>query len=228
MNTTQDNRNLEHMLELSKLGADGHKERRELEFRIFVSYLTGLALLFYQINKPEDPILQKPDDFWITLALSIPLLLIHYIYCAWQRNIAVALINDVRRRDFYLLKAQCLSYHLSQNPNTEFQPRQYKTHWINMGGGRSCKISEKCLFKKDAPKMIKEPSWSEFWKLRYDSHIWLQIGVPTIVLSALMISIRGWLWIVILLAALIPIGRLDCPDTICSDLRKEKDKEENL
>ena len=50
MNTTQDNRNLEHMLELSKLGADGHKERRELEFRIFVSYLTGLALLFYQIN----------------------------------------------------------------------------------------------------------------------------------------------------------------------------------
>ena len=107
MNTTQDNRNLEHMLELSKLGADGHKERRELEFRIFVSYLTGLALLFYQINKPEDPILQKPDNFFPTLVLSIPLLLIHYIYCSWQRNIAIALINDVRRRDFYLLKAQC-------------------------------------------------------------------------------------------------------------------------
>ena len=227
MNTTQDNRNLEHMLELSKLGADGHKERRELEFRIFVSYLTGLALLFYQINKPEDPILQKPDNFWLTLALSIPLLLIHYIYCSWQRNIAIALINDVRRRDFYLLKAQCLSYHLSRNSNTEFQARRCRTHSINMGGGRSCEISERCLFKKDAPKTIKEPSWSEFWKLRWDPHIWLQIGVPTIVLSILMISIRGWLWTIIVLAALIPVGRLDCPDTICSDSRKEKDTGES-
>lgn len=213
MNTTQDNRNLEHMLELSKLGADGHKERRYLEFRIFVSYLTGLALLFYQINKPEYPILQKPDDILSAALLSLPLLIIHYLYCSWQKNIAIAMINDVRRRDFYLLKAQCLSYHLSLNSNTGFRPRRCKTHWVNMGGGRSDKISERCLFKKDAPKIIKKPLWSKFWKLRYDSHIWLQIGVPTIVLSILMISIYKWLWIVIVLAALIPIGKLDCPDT---------------
>ena len=214
MNTTQDNRNLEHMLELSKLGADGHNERRSLEFRIFVSYLTGLALLFYQVNKPEDPILQIQDDILLSFVLCIPLLLVHYVYCSWQKNIAIAMVNDVRRRDFYLLKAECLSYHLSRNSDTGFRPRRCKTHWLNMGGGRSCKISERCLFKKDTPKTIKESSWSEFWKLRSDPHIWFQIGVPTIILSVLMISIYKWLWIVIVLVALIPVGKLDYSDTL--------------
>lgn len=228
MNSTQDNHSLEHMLKLSKLGADGHKERRNLEFRIFVSYLTSLGLLLYQVHKPEDPILQETNGFWPPFIFSTALFFIHCLYCAWQRNIAIALINDVRRRDFYLLKAQCLSYHLSLNSNTGFRPRQYKKHWINMGGGKSDKISERCLFKKDIPKIIEEPSWKEFLKLWRDTHIWLQIGVPTIIVLPLMISIHKWSWIVTIPTVLILIGRLDGPDTICPNSRNQENQEENL
>ena len=193
MNTTQDNRNLEHMLELSKLGADGHKERISIEFRIFVSYLTGLALLFYQVNKPEDSILQNipSESKLLLLSLSVCVLsLIHYLYCFWQRNISIALINDVRRRDFYLQKAQCLSYHLSRHPCEVFRPSRTKKIWLNQGGGRSSKpISEFYLFNKQEPEMIKGTSWREFWKIAYDWHIWFQIGVPTLILIGLIATI---------------------------------------
>ena len=181
------------MLELSKLGADGHKERISLEFRIFVSYLTGLALLFYQVNKPEDSILQNipSENKLLLLSLSVCVLsLIHYLYCFWQKNISIALINDVRRRDFYLQKAQCLSYHLSQHSNVVFQPSWTKTVSLNMGGGRSSKpITEVDLFKKRHPNIIQKASLSEFRKILYDQHIWFQIGVPTLILIGLIPTI---------------------------------------
>ena len=211
MNTTQDNRNLEHMLELSKLGADGHKERISLEFRIFVSYLTGLALLFYQVNKPEDSILQNipSENKLLLLSLSVCVLsLIHYLYCFWQKNISIALINDVRRRDFYLQKAQCLSYHLSRNSNTEFQASCTKTVSLNKGGGRSREpMTEADLFNERHPDIIKKASWGEFWEVLYDTHIWLQIGVPTLILISLIVTIfKGHL----LFQFVVPIGMLIC------------------
>ncbi len=193
MNTTQDNHNLEHMLELSKLGADGHKERISIEFRIFVSYLTGLALLFYQVNKPEDSILQNipSENKLLLLSLSVCVLsLIHYLYCFWQKNISIALINDVRRRDFYLQKAQCLSYHLSRYPNAVFQPSCTKTVSLNKGGGRSREpMTEADLFNERHPDIIKKASWGEFWAVLYDTHIWLQIGAPTLILISLIVTI---------------------------------------
>ena len=202
------------MLELAKFGADGHRERRQLEFRIFVAYITLLALLFYQVIKPEDAILQEPDHFRLSILLGLFLLLIHYIYCCWQKNIAIALINDVRRRDFYLLKTQSLSYHLSRNSGIGFRPRRCRMYWLNMGGGRSCEISEACLFTKDGPKIIKETSWRELWKLRYDPHIWFQIGIPTLMLLGLITIMSPWLWIGVGLLVLILIGRLDCSNIV--------------
>ena len=199
------------MLELSKLGADGHKERISLEFRIFVSYLTGLALLFYQVNKPEDSILQNipSENKLLLLSLSVCVLsLIHYLYCFWQKNISIALINDIRRRDFYLQKAQCLSYHLSRYPNAVFQPSCTKTVSLNKGGGRSREpMTEADLFNERHPNIIKKASWGEFWEVLYDTHIWLQIGVPTLILSSLIVTIfKGHL----LFQFLVPIGMLIC------------------
>ena len=193
MSHEQNTRTLEKMLELAQFGADGHRERRQVEFRVFISYITVLVIGLYQVNKPEDSILQNiPEEKkLLLLSLSVFVLsLIHYLYCFWQRNISIALINDVRRRDFYLQKAQCLSYHLSQRPCAAFKPSRTKKIWLNEGGGRSSKpISELYLFNKQEPKIIKETSWSEFWKISYDWHIWFQIGVPTLILISLIVTV---------------------------------------
>lgn len=189
MSNVQDLNNLENMLELAKFGADRHNERRQLEFRIFISYITVLALLFYHTVKPKDPILQGQDDIGSSVLLIVFLLIIHFFYLSWKRNFFIASINDVRRRDFYLLKVQCISYHLSQNLNLTFRPSRTKKVSLNMGGGESCEIYEWCLFKIRQPKFIKKPSWSELKKLRGDTHIWFQIVVPTLMLFGFIVVI---------------------------------------
>ena len=162
MSHEQNARTLEKMLALAQFGADGHKERRQVEFRVFISYITVLVIALYQVNKPKDPIFQNSDNVWIPLLLFF----IHVLYCLWQKNISIALINDVRRRDFYLQKAQCLSYHLSQHSNVVFQPSWTKTVSLNKGGGRSSKpITEVDLFKERHPNIIQKASLSEFRKI---------------------------------------------------------------
>ena len=48
------------------------------------------------------------------------------------------------------------------------------------GGGRSREpMTEADLFNERHPDIIKKASWGELWEVLYDTHIWLQIGVPT-------------------------------------------------
>ena len=198
MNDAQDRNNLEHMLELAKYGAERHNERRFVEFRIFISYITVLSLIFYHAIKPEDAILQGQDDLVLSIVIVISLLTIHGFYFWWKRNFFIASINDVRRRDFYLLKAECLSYHLSKNLNVMFQPSRRKVS-LNQGGGKSCKMSESCLFKQPHPNVIEEPTWEKFWELRKDAHIWFQVVIPTLMLLGIIAVIfRDYLsrWII--------------------------------
>ena len=209
MSHEQNARTLEKMLALAQFGADGHKERRQVEFRVFISYITVLVISLYQVNKPKDPIFQNSDNVWIPLLLFF----IHVLYCLWQKNISIALINDVRRRDFYLQKAQCLSYHLSQHSNVVFQPSWTKTVSLNKGGGRSSKpITEVDLFKERHPNIIQKASLSEFRKILYDQHIWFQIGVPTLLLIGLIATISKrivWCLLPILLLFVMVVAILD-------------------
>lgn len=131
----------------------------------------------------------KNNPGLLVIPVLVPIL-IHYLYCFWQKNISIALINDVRRRDFYTEKAQCISYHLSRHPNAVFQPSWTETVSLNKGGGRSREpMTEKDLFNERRPDIISKASWSEFWEVRYDTHIWFQFGVPTLLLICLIVSI---------------------------------------
>ena len=202
MNDAQDRSNLDHMLELAKYGAERHNERRHVEFRIFISYITVLGLIFYHAIKPEGAILQGQDDLILSIVLVIFLLTIHGFYFWWKRNFFIASINDVRRRDFYLLKAERLSDHLSQNSNTIFYPSDTKMVWLNLAGGESAEMTERHLFKKEnGPRIITQPTWREFWELRKDAHIWFQIVVPTLMLLGLIAVIfKAYLsrWIILI------------------------------
>ena len=52
----QNTKTLEKMLELAQFGAEGHRTRWKVEFRVFISYITVLLLSLYQVNRPKDPI----------------------------------------------------------------------------------------------------------------------------------------------------------------------------
>lgn len=76
----------EKMVQLAEFGARRHDERRQVEFRVFIAYMTLLALAFYQIDKIAN--LNAP-------ALVITgLSLIHLVYFFWQVRLSRALVND--------------------------------------------------------------------------------------------------------------------------------------
>ena len=43
----------ERMVQLAEFGAKRHDERRQVEFRVFIAYMTLLVLAFYRIDKIE-------------------------------------------------------------------------------------------------------------------------------------------------------------------------------
>ena len=96
--------NFHKMLVLTELGAKWHNDRRQVTFRIFIAYTTLLALAIYQITK-----LLGVDEVVIPWQIIVVVLtglcFTYWYYCKWQGTIRIALINDVRRRYFYLIKA---------------------------------------------------------------------------------------------------------------------------
>ena len=107
------------MLQLAEFGAKRLEERRSVEFRIFISYMTLLVLALYQLVKQGNPIHEFFELFvqkdaislegWEGVGLYLLALLIHIIYVMWQIGIGVAMDNDSHRRNFYLKKAENIS-----------------------------------------------------------------------------------------------------------------------
>lgn len=51
-----DKNEFQKMLQLAEFGAKRLEERRSVEFRIFISYITLLVLALYQLLKEKNPI----------------------------------------------------------------------------------------------------------------------------------------------------------------------------
>ena len=109
----------QRMLDLAKFGAERMEERRGVEFRVFISYITLLVLALYQLVKHQNPIhvfikLILPKDsitleLWEYIVLYILALSIHTIYVMWQVGVGIAMDNDAYRRNVYLKEAESLS-----------------------------------------------------------------------------------------------------------------------
>lgn len=111
--------NFERLLSLAEFAAKRHEERRQVEFRIFITYLTFLAVIFYHFTKKEG--LARDLITWLGVPVSsssdpinpgvliFALLLIHLVYFFWQTTIGIANQNDTRRRDFFLERAECIA-----------------------------------------------------------------------------------------------------------------------
>ena len=140
-------KNFENMMTLAEYGANRHTERRQVLFRIFISYMTLLVVISGLVmNNWKNDFIESPLFVWgVSLFLSGML----STYFFWLRRFYKASDYDVRRRDFYLTKAQIICYYLSEELSQCY--RGCKDVYLNLGNDGSYKISERCLFKKRHP-----------------------------------------------------------------------------
>lgn len=133
----------ENMMRLAEYGANRHAERRQVLFRIFISYMTLLVVIFGLILEHwETSVLKEGLFAW---GVSHFLILMFCCYWWWLVKFYTASDHDVRRRDFYLTKAQIISYYMSEELSRCYSDCEKVP--INLGN-KSYKMSEKYLFKE--------------------------------------------------------------------------------
>ena len=175
----------ERMMQLAEFGAKRHDERRQVDFRVFIAYMTLLALTFYQIDKIK--VLNLP-----TSVILLGLGLIHFTYILWEIRVSRSQSNDASRRNFYLKKAECILDHLRKHPNVPFQPRKDVSITIDLGA-KVDKIYEYELFAKHEPNVVLvSPMW-KFWKhweqIREDWSRPFPIFIPTATLGLIILTL---------------------------------------
>ena len=184
----------ERMIQLAEFGAKRHDERRQVEFRVFIAYMTLLALAFYQKQQILD--LNLPL-YGIVIALGF----IHFLYFLWQIRLSRALVNDAWRRNFYLKKAECILHHLMQKPKEPFCPSDTICVTITLGNKvdkkSKCpekgKMLESELFDMHEPYVVLVSPMLRFWKhwgqVGSDWSRLFQILIPTIVIILLILAL---------------------------------------
>lgn len=199
MDTEKINDDFYRMLALADLGARWHNDRRQVAFRIFVSYMTLLVLTLYQVIKLLGET-QVVIHGIVILGVNVGLIITHIVYCKWQGSIRKALINDVRRRDFFLKKAEEITYYLSQDSDLTSISKAYNSSepvQLNLGSGEYREIIESRLFEQREPDIIggerlgKQDQSGKYlprpwWE---DKHFMVQVIGPTFLLVLLIVLI---------------------------------------
>lgn len=187
-------------LEIADFAAQRLENRRQFEFKIFISYVTLLVLAIYEghhIRIPNDEALYR----WCVFGL---LIVMHSFYISWTISLSVAMRNDSERKNFYLQKAENISVILLMK---------------NLDDSLSRKIpNEYYPICPDEKKVKKVPNG--LCVLKRLDHIWLnwatpfQIVLPTIIYSLLVFNIckelckelsPGWVILVVLLGPFVLI-----------------------
>ena len=191
----------ERMMTLAEFGAKMHNERRQVEFRVFISYTTLLALVVYQVYKNNGLDLLNNNSRWIIGILGF----VHFLYILWEIRLSMAMDCDTSRRDFYTAKAQCLLEHSLKHPGKTFYPRKYvrvtMKHSKLKKGKSDCpdpkknEVYESELFEMHEPFFeIAGPTWKiwEGWKqIITDWSRAFQVFVPTVMLSLIFMKKVG-------------------------------------
>lgn len=184
----------QQMVSIAELASNQHNDRRQITFRIAIGYTTLLALALYQTTKADAQALFPPNFSYFVSGLIVILTI---VYCWALRVLHVASNNDVRRRDFYLKKAECILHHMSQNRSSPFTPdSKDKYIIINLGVGENRNPITECqLFdekqpdifipsmKKICPKLMGSPMGI------IDFHYFSLIALPIFLTSLLMLNL---------------------------------------
>ncbi len=187
----------ERMMQLAEFGARLHNERRQVEFRVFISYTTLLALAVYYVYKNNSFDLLNDHPELIIGVLGF----VHFLYIFWEIRLSMAMDCDTSRRDFYTAKAQCILEHLLKHPDKTFSPR--RDVLVTMKHSKvkkTCcpekdKVYESELFEMHEPSIeipIPMREVLKGWKQILDD--WsraFQVFVPTVMISLLFMKKAG-------------------------------------
>ncbi len=181
--------NFDSMLKIADLAEQWHHNRRQLEFRIMIAYTTLLALALYQVIKPRTSPMNFEAYWDIILMGGLGLSVVLVIYWRWQYIFHIASNNDVRRRDFYLKKAERILHHMSKSHDSDFVPHPNRMVTINLAAEMSEEISEVELFNQTEPDIYirsknKGTSPPEWYK---NEHILIPLAFPTILTFSLIV-----------------------------------------
>ena len=182
--------NFDNMLAIAKVAEQGHHNRRQLEFKIMISYMTLLALAIYHVIKPTEQNGTSLDvPWWLVLIACAGLLVILCFYSRWQYILHIASVNDVRRRDFYLKKAELLLHHMSKYDTSHFTPSFTKNVTINLAAEASYDIPEAELFHQAEPDVYipSKNSGTPLPKLYKNNHLFIPLSGPIFLTLTLII-----------------------------------------
>ena len=159
----------ERTFQIAEYARQSGENRRQYEFKIFISYVTLLILTIHESHHIED----------LNKCFVLGLLLVVYIfYIAWTISLSVANQNDGARRNFYLQRAEYISDSFLEkfgHPLSQKLPSDYP------------KLGE------SHEQITKVPRFYEFWK--YKNQLWInyaatfQVVLPTILFFLLISSL---------------------------------------
>lgn len=220
-NVNNDKDTCQQMFAFAELSSNQHNDRRQLTFRIAIGYTTLLALALYQTIKEGGGDI-FPENFSLGFSeayiLSILIGLLTIGYCVALHVLHVASNNDVRRRDFYLKKAECIAHHISQNKNSPFTPDSDEKYIIiNLGASKNEGPVTECeLFEMKQPDIF-IPSMKRGTPMRkIDFHYFSLIALLTLLSILLILNWLGEVkegetrtvldWIIVITVCLVAIG----------------------
>lgn len=178
------------MMRLAEYGANRHGERRQVLFRIFISYMTLLVVISGLImNNWKDDFIESELFVWGVSALLSGML---FTYFRWLTMFYRASDYDVRRRDFYLTKAQVICYDVSKKLSQCYSGCQEV--YLNLGNDGSYKISERYLFKKPYPDIepqtiVEGPCPAAVrYNRHFHFHLFAPAGLTILIVLALLLN----------------------------------------
>ena len=189
-----DQENCTQMFAFAELASNQHNDRRQLTFRIAIGYTTLLALALYQTTKPQTqeifPLNFQILNIQISYIVSGLIVLLTLGYCWALKVLHVASNNDVRRRDFYLKKAECIAYHMSKNKNSHFIPDSSDKYIIiNLGASKNKgPITEHELFDEKQPDIFIPSKKTGTPMRKIDFHYFSLIAIPIFLTILLVLN----------------------------------------
>ena len=170
----------ENTMKLAEFAANRHNERRQVIFRIFISYMTLLVAISGLImNKWDAPFIESR---LFVGGVSVLLLGVFITYFRWLRAFYITSDYDARRRSFYLTKAEVISYHMSKDLKGYYSACEKVYPYL--ANNKYLEIDEKRLFKERKPHSICQKDIEKCAsapKVRGNKHFHFHICAPLLI-----------------------------------------------
>ena len=149
----------EKCMQIAEFAQKNQHDRRQYEFKIFISYVTLLALGIWKTDE-----IQKIDNACLILGSVVGLSYIFYFF--WNVKLACANYNDETRRNYYLAAAEVNLFH---SANIKPVPTQYDR-----------------LPNDEIMKMKPKNGWRPLWE---NWSIWFTTLLPLLLVVVLVLRL---------------------------------------